>query len=53
MLDLGPERPGQASETREMGELDRARIPAKLSGKYFWPALVVIVAILVAVSLLR
>lgn len=54
MIDLGPERPGQASETRQMSDLDRtSAAPARVSGKVFWPLLLVILAGLVLFFVLR
>ncbi len=53
MLDLGPERPGQASETRQMSDLDRTEVPARVSGKVFWPLLLVLIAGLVLFFALR
>lgn len=56
MLDLGPERPGPASETRQMGEQGRraATEQAHVSGRSFWIALLVIaVAIAVFALVLR
>lgn len=43
MADLGPERPGQASDTRQMSDVDRVIQPARLSGRVFWVALTLIV----------
>lgn len=43
MADLGPERPGQASDTRQMSEVDRALQPARVSGRVFWVALAMII----------
>ncbi len=53
MLDLGPERPGQASETRQMTEADRAMHPTGVSGRAFWVFLVAIVAAIVMFFVLR
>ncbi len=43
MADLGPERPGQASDTRQMSDVERASQPARVSGRLFWVALALIV----------
>jgi hypothetical protein len=43
MADLGPERPGQASDTRQMSDVDRVIQPARVSGRVFWVALALIV----------
>lgn len=51
MIDLGPERPGHASETREMGERDRAEThqsDVQVSGPRFVIALVIISAAIAA-----
>lgn len=53
MPDLGPERPGPASSTRQMVEADRAGIPARVSGRVFWIALAAIVIAILAFALLR
>ena len=42
MMDLGPERPGQASDTRQMSEIDRAVHPTRVSGRLFWVTLALI-----------
>ena len=45
MIDLGPERPGPASETRQMGEQGRAKThqgEVDVSGRQFWIAFAVI-----------
>jgi hypothetical protein len=50
MLDLGPERPGQASETRQMSDLDRMTPAANVSGRVFGiglAAVVVVIALLI------
>ncbi|MGE0401774.1 MAG: hypothetical protein AB7T06_34045 [Kofleriaceae bacterium] len=47
MIDLGPERPGQPSETRQMGEQGRAEThqgDVNVSGRQFVIALVIISA---------
>jgi hypothetical protein len=49
MPDLGAERPGQASETRQMVERGRTQTGADVSGKAFAIALIII---LLAISLL-
>lgn len=54
MLDLGPERPGQPSDTRQMGEYGRAETEQiHLSGRTFWIALVVIAALIAAYAFTR
>ncbi|MDB4961141.1 MAG: hypothetical protein JWP01_1140 [Myxococcales bacterium] len=53
MLDLGPERPGVASDTRQMSDMDRARAPARVSGRFFWVGLVLIVAAIIIFALSR
>jgi hypothetical protein len=54
MLDLGPERPGQASETRQMSDLDRMTPATKVSGRAFWIAVAaIVVGIVVLVLVLR
>lgn len=54
MTDLGPERPGPASSTRQMVEMDRAGLrPAHVSGRVFWIVLAVILIGLGAFALLR
>ena len=40
--DLGSERPGQASETRQLVELGRTAQASRVSGRTFWIALLVI-----------
>lgn len=50
--DLGPERPGQASETRQMVERGRTETGGEVSNPTFFIALVVIIAALIAVLLL-
>lgn len=42
MADLGPERPGNASDTRRLTEADRVIQPARISGRLFWVALALI-----------
>jgi hypothetical protein len=47
MMDLGPERPGQPSETRQMGEQGRAKThqeEVNVSGRNFVIALVIVAA---------
>jgi hypothetical protein len=52
--DLGPERPGQASETRQMVERSRTETGGQVSNPAFLIALAVIVAgIVLGVLLLR
>jgi hypothetical protein len=53
MADLGPERPGQASETREWGERQRTEQPHTVSNLRFFIVLALIIAALVAFALLR
>ncbi len=53
MIDLGPERPGQASETRQMSDLDRTIAPARVSGRTFWILLALIVVGLVLFFVVR
>ncbi len=43
MADLGPERPGQASDTRQMSDVDRVIQPARVSGRLFWVAVTLII----------
>lgn len=50
--DLGPERPGEATETRQMVERGRTESGAEISGKAFLIALLVIAAGIVGVALL-
>lgn len=52
MIDLGPERPGQASDTRQMSDADRVIAPAQFSGRTFWVGLVLVVAAIVVFALL-
>ena len=53
MADLGPERPGQASDTRRMSDVDRIVQPARVSGRLFWVALVLIVIAIVVFFVVR
>ena len=54
MLDLGPERPGQASETREWGERGRTNSdPHHVSNRRFFLLLALIIVGLVVFALLR
>jgi hypothetical protein len=54
MMDLGPERPGNPSETRQLGEFGRAATDHyTVSGKTFWIALVVIAALIVVFAVTR
>ena len=54
MMDLGPERPGHPSDTRQMTEQGRARThtDANVSGRKFWIAFVIIAAAIAAIALL-
>lgn len=55
MIDLGPERPGQPSETRQMGEQGRAkthREEVNVSGRQFVIALVIISAVIAVFAFL-
>ena len=51
--DLGPERPGQASETRQMVERGRTETGANISNPVFFIAFAVIVLAITLVLLLR
>ena len=53
MMDLGPERPGHASDTRQMTEAGRAsaHTDANVSGRKFWIAFVVIAAVITVIAL--
>lgn len=54
MLDLGPERPGHASETREWADGGRAATETpRVSNRSFVIALAVILVALVVFALLR
>lgn len=53
MPDLGPERPGQASETRQMVERGRTETGAEVSGRAFVIALMLIVVAIAVFALLR
>lgn len=53
MADLGPERPGNASETRRMTEADRVIQPARVSGRLFWIAMALIVLAIAAFFAVR
>lgn len=54
MMDLGPERPGQPSDTRQMGEYGRAETEQiHVSGRTFWIALVVIAALIAVYAVTR
>jgi hypothetical protein len=55
MMDLGPERPGQPSDTRQMGEYGRATTEEQIhvSGRTFWIALVVIAALIAVYAATR
>jgi hypothetical protein len=52
MPDLGPERPGQPSETRQMGERSRTETGTEISTPAFLIALGVIVVAIVVIFLL-
>lgn len=55
MIDLGPERPGQPSETRQMGEQGRAKThqeEVNVSGRQFVIALVIISAVIAVFAFL-
>lgn len=53
MPDLGPERPGQASDTRQMVERGRTESgAAEVSGRAFAIALLAIAVVIVALALL-
>jgi hypothetical protein len=52
MPDLGAERPGQASETRQMVERGRTQTGADVSGRAFAIALVMILLVIALVFLL-
>lgn len=52
--DLGPERPGNPSETRQMGERGRTETDAQVSNRLFFIALgVIVVGVIVFLLLLR
>lgn len=51
--DLGPERPGQPSDTRRMSEVDRVMQPARVSGRLFWVALALILMAVVVAFVVR
>ena len=53
MADLGPERPGHASDTRRMSDVDRIVHPTRVSGRMFWIVLVLIVAAVVVFFVVR
>lgn len=54
MLDLGPERPGPASSTRQLTQMDRIKQrPAHVSGRVFWILLVLILLGLGLFALVR
>ena len=52
MPDLGPERPGQASKTRQLVERGRTDTGDEVSNRTFFIALAVIVALVAALALL-
>jgi len=47
-----PERPGQASETRQMVERGRTDMGAEVSSRTFWIALAAIAAAIIVFALL-
>jgi hypothetical protein len=54
MIDLGPERPGHPSETRQMGEQGRAQThqgDVKVSGRQFVIALIIIAIVIAGFAL--
>ena len=53
MLDLGPERPGHPSETREWVERGRTETPYRFSGRRFFILLAIITLALVVFALVR
>jgi len=50
--DLGPERPGEATETRQMVERGRTETGAEISGKAFLIALISIALAIIGIALL-
>lgn len=54
MMDLGPERPGHPSETRQMTEAGRAAThsTAHVSGRKFWLAFFIITLAIAGIGLL-
>jgi hypothetical protein len=53
MLDLGPERPGQASETRQWAERGQTENPSRVSNRRFFIVLAIIVVALLLFALVR
>lgn len=53
MADLGPERPGQSSDTRRMSDVERITHPTRVSGRAFWVLLAVILAALLVLLAVR
>ena len=55
MADLGPERPGEGSETRQWGDRHRAETdaPPEISNRFFGIAIVVIIVVVALVLILR
>ena len=55
MADLGPERPGQASETRQWGDAGRAETepPPQMSNRFFGIAVAVIIIAVALFLILR
>ncbi|MBA3464886.1 MAG: hypothetical protein H0T46_33440 [Deltaproteobacteria bacterium] len=55
MADLGPERPGEGSETRQWGERSRTNqeMEASVSTRFFFIAVVVIIAALLVYFIVR
>lgn len=55
MADLGPERPGEGSETRKWGERARTNqeLEAPVSTRFFFIAVVVLVAALLVYFIVR
>ncbi|MFN0251071.1 MAG: hypothetical protein ACKV2T_29620 [Kofleriaceae bacterium] len=55
MIDLGPERPGPASDTRQMGEQGRAQThkgDVDVSSRQFWIAFSIIVVVIAVFAFL-
>jgi hypothetical protein len=55
MADLGPERPGEGSETRQWGERNRAQTepPPQISNKVFGIAIALIIVAVALILILR
>ncbi len=51
--DLRPDRPELASDTRRMSEAERLDDPTQVSGRMFWIALVLIVAVIAVFFVVR